>query len=361
MILTLILLQYFRPSIKKPIKNLDERLLIKNIESDNIIINPYKYIVFQSGYNGFADRVKGIVTTYAISLLIGRNFLIKMDEPCNLTDFLLPNHIDWSKSIEELIQEGKLRRNYTSLKYLKRNKGNLKAYNVTGILNMAYRYWDVDVIFFTINDNWLPFVQGNKYLKQRIFQIGYQSKDFKMSYLLKDWLNRLFKFSPRLQKEYDKYLKLLKPNKDTYVICAQIRTHDIDNKKNSSIAHLFWNYINVNFFDKKNKNNDNYRIFITSDYDLIEKEASIYFGYDKVVYTTNVGKSNHFLKIKDCKNEIKGVLDFFLLQHCDLALHGHGEYGKTAYYNRVYPKSMDMIKINDTAASDFYVNMVTSL
>ena len=360
MIFTLILLQYFRPSIKKPLKKLDERLINKNVQSKNFIINPNKYIVFQSGYNGFADRIKGIVTTYAISLLIGRKFLIKMDQPCNLTDFLLPNQIDWNKSFNELIQEGKLRPNFTTLKYLKRNRGNFKAYNVTSVLNMAYRYWDIDVIFFTVNDNWLPFFQGNKYLKQRIFQVGYAFHDFKMSFLLKDWLNKLFKFSTRLQEEYDKYTKLLKPQKDTYLICAQIRTHDIDNQKNSSVGELFWNYIKTNYLDK-NKTNDNYRIFITSDYELIEKEALIYFGPEKVVYTTNVGKSNHFLKIQDCKNEIKSVLDFFLLSNCDLALHGHGEYGKTAYYNRDYPKSMQMVKINDTAPSDFYLNMITSL
>jgi hypothetical protein len=185
------------------------------------------------------------MTTYAISLLLGRHFLINITKPCNLSDFLLPNEHDWSVSVPSLIAKRKLRPNFTSISYLTRNYGFYKAYNVTDVLNMMFTYWDVDVIYFQVNDNWLPFFQSDKTLRRRIAQLGYDPYNFRLGYLLKPWLKRLFRYSDTVKSEYEKHVPKLKPNNKTVLICAQIRTHDVPKKKNVFKATLFWDFIMV--------------------------------------------------------------------------------------------------------------------
>lgn len=316
-----------------------------------------KYIIFEQGYNGWADRVKGIVTTYALAQLTNRVFLIHMTEPCNITDYLLPNEINWNQNINELIENGKLPKNFTSLKYLNQNYGKYKAYNMTDVYEIIVYYKNIDVIYFSINDNWLFYFSGETIFHNKVRQLGYEPPQFEISFVLKSWLAKLFKFSPKLQEEYNKYLPLLKPNKNTTLICTQIRTHDDKSKKNSSVAVLYWDFIKKHYI--KNLNTD-YRIFVTSDFNKIEIETQQHFGKDKVVFTTNYDQNDsvHFLLIKSCDKEIKFILDFFILSNCDLALIGYGEYGKTALYNRDYPKSNNFNYMNQSMPTDFYLNML---
>jgi hypothetical protein len=107
--------------------------------------------------------------------------------------------------------------------------------------------------------------------------------------------------------------------------------------------------------------NTNYRIFVTSDFRLIEIDAANHFPKDTVIYTTGMSENNeanHFLKIKNCQENLKFMLDFFLLSNCDHAVIGHGEYGQTALYNRDYPKSKVWKSLNDSMPEDFYSNHI---
>ena len=67
--------------------------------------------------------------------------------------------------------------------------------------------------------------------------------------------------------------------------------------------------------------------FVTSDYNLVETEALVLFGPEKAVISatkashnlsgldkeTNRQISDHFVTIKDCKRDVKSIVDFFLL------------------------------------------------
>lgn len=48
------------------------------------------------GSNGLFDRLKGIVTLYALSKATGKDFKIFFTSPFNLKDFLVPNLYDWT-------------------------------------------------------------------------------------------------------------------------------------------------------------------------------------------------------------------------------------------------------------------------
>ena len=44
---------------------------------------------------GWADRLRGIMSVYAWSILTNRQFVINMTFPCQLSHMLVPNKIDW--------------------------------------------------------------------------------------------------------------------------------------------------------------------------------------------------------------------------------------------------------------------------
>ncbi|XP_060554521.1 uncharacterized protein LOC132715529 [Ruditapes philippinarum] len=59
-----------------------------------------KFLVYRCdssiGCGGWADRQKGIVSTFLMALLTKRVFVIDMTRPCKLDQFMLPNTYDWS-------------------------------------------------------------------------------------------------------------------------------------------------------------------------------------------------------------------------------------------------------------------------
>ena len=67
--------------------------------------NNTKYLIYlcDSTCSGYADRVKGMLTAYAISLLTNRKFIIqnKMTRNCPLETFQLPNKINWLLSLNK--------------------------------------------------------------------------------------------------------------------------------------------------------------------------------------------------------------------------------------------------------------------
>ena len=48
---------------------------------------------------GFGDRLKGILDAYLWSLMVNRTFVIKITRPCNMTNILEPNEVDWSREV----------------------------------------------------------------------------------------------------------------------------------------------------------------------------------------------------------------------------------------------------------------------
>jgi hypothetical protein len=329
-----------------------------------------KYIVFEEGYNGFADRLKGIISTFAIAKLSERNLLININKPCNLTYFLLPNKIDWSRSVEDLILKNKLPGNYSrvEIEYFAKPDGLFKEYKIEDIEYFIFNYSEIDVIYFrTYNVQWLWGTQvssksENAFFSPRISQkikdLGLSQLDFHMYRKFKDWFDQLFKLTPKLQHEYERYNKLMRPNgAKTKVICAQIRTHDIQSKKNASVADQFWSYIKNKLIPKIDQAVYNHRIFVTSDFHEIESLTSLYFGKQNVVYTESDNrKESHFLKLSNCESDYKFVLDFFLMSNCDVGLFGHGEFGFWALLNRAWPQNLNtMVKLPDTMPADFYV------
>jgi hypothetical protein len=52
--------------------------------------------------NGWGDRIRGMMSVYILALLTRRRFMIDMENPCRLSQFLRPNIVNWTYSRSEL-------------------------------------------------------------------------------------------------------------------------------------------------------------------------------------------------------------------------------------------------------------------
>ena len=66
--------------------------------------------------NQKADRLKGIMSAYAWSLISGRELVLDVTKPCHLTNFLLPNKIQWNKDLNEIFRARNIKNKSTQFK-----------------------------------------------------------------------------------------------------------------------------------------------------------------------------------------------------------------------------------------------------
>lgn len=277
---------------------------------------------------GWGDRLKGILSTYALSLVIDRKFKIKMTRNCDLRKILKPNKINWDH--EQVPQ-------------------NIKSKEIN--IGWSFSYYDTfkkDISLFTKLKN-IPLIKvragiqfgnvlrENKDLEKKIESLGYNVNEFHIAYSLHKWYNQLFKLNKQSQTKYEEYLKRLKPNHKSKLICVQIRTGDPDSKERRDYytRKEYWRFINEKILNSTDSKN--YKIFVTSDYETVKEEAQSYFPNNEVVY--NKDSSFHIDKQGD--NECRGlesvIFDFHMMQNCDIGVISHSGYGLLALLNRPDP------------------------
>jgi hypothetical protein len=158
--------------------------------------------------------------------------------------------------------------------------------------------------------------------------------------LLYRWHRDLFKFNTNLEEEYKKKLKILKPNRETKLICAQIRVggeRDDYNKREfmrKENVKQFWDFIRKNLTNDKAILKD-YKLFVTTDTPELIDEAANIFGQDKVVGFKNISFHIHSnSEGKKCSDFIGIAVDFYLLAHCDMGVVSQSGFGLMGILNR---------------------------
>ena len=132
----------------------------------------------------------------------------------------------------------------------------------------------------------------------------------------------------------------------TRLYCAQIRIGGTrpnvkyDEKFNDyGSQKIFWKFIRNEFINKKEEEDDDWRLFVTSDMESIELEAVKEFGAERVIRIDGV--NSHVDKEeenRDCKRIEKPILDFHFLQNCDKAvISQQSGFGQLGLWNRVSP------------------------
>jgi hypothetical protein len=211
---------------------------------------------------GWGDRLKGIMSAYAISLLTDRYLLIYHVKPCLLDHFFEPSIYFINATIND---------DQASKMWYLNNEDFRKSLSYLNAFNLTSKY-------ITIRNNleWIEPLSKNKIYKEKIKELGYTERNFKIQFLFKNWYSEIFKLNKRLNEKYLKFLKKAKPSNTTKLICAQVRVGDAGGTQFMKRGNLkiYWNYIRTNFI----KNLTDYRIFLTTDTQDIVSEAIKEFG-----------------------------------------------------------------------------------
>lgn len=299
----------------------------------------YRYIQFectdQEACGGWGDRLKGLLSTYAYSLLTNRKFLIKMTKNCELSDLMEPNEIDWD--YKQIAHLWFLRiKNFFIL-------WNFDYFDNLNEVNIIKDYESFDLINVRSGIMYSDMFGTNTFLKSRLKELGYDPGKFLIVYQMKNWYTKLFRLKKNSEKIYQEYLKRLKPTKKSKLICTQIRMGESDHlsKMSESEPKKFWKFINEKFLS--GSDSGEYKIFVTSDKEYVKSEAKNFFTKNEVIFLANssfhIEKEIKYLesKKKECAAMENILLDFHIMQNCDIGVVSHSGFGILGMWNRDEP------------------------
>jgi hypothetical protein len=92
---------------------------ISKIQSmiDNVTVDNTKYVQYicDNACGGWGDRLKGIISTFMLSLVLERKFLMKVEHPCDMKYFFKDYDEYWGEPIIDKTNKKQLFINYNSL------------------------------------------------------------------------------------------------------------------------------------------------------------------------------------------------------------------------------------------------------
>ncbi|RNA22600.1 hypothetical protein BpHYR1_005040 [Brachionus plicatilis] len=316
----------FRDNRVNPFDPFDNHIINRGAKGEYSI----QYECLQSDLcGGWADRLKGILSTYAFSLITNRKFVIKITKNCDLESILVPNKIDWKYDKSEKYQA---------------NETKVLSYRWNFNLNQVFRkeknlfseYKNVSLLIIKAGFMFSEPIAENVFLKSKVEKLGYNQSRFKIVYQFHNWYKELFQLNAEMQKKYEIFTKKIKPDGDTKLICAQIRMGDPGSQSELSktVSLEFWNFIQNNFLINDN-NSSRYVIYVTSDREEVKKEAKKFFTKNQVFYMDK--SSDHVDLSSNCKNTANVILDFHVMQNCDIGIVSHSGFGILGLWNRPNP------------------------
>ena len=256
------------------------------------IILKKKYILFSctnksSDCKGWADRLKGIISAYGISLITERQLVINITHPCSLTNFIEPNEIKWDINLPTQLGKYFIDFNHNFTKDIISNMNFLDYHKEEDVIEINPRY------------DYITALASNPKHHEKLKELGYRLNQFNSFNLFDKWYKKLFKFEKSLENEYQKILKSLKPTSNHRLICAQIRIGGKKNNSQFNDLHFmnrnkstdFWEFIRNNFLPNITKYGFEYKIFVTSDTPGVFDEAIKEFGSKIVVASKDLGEN----------------------------------------------------------------------
>ncbi|XP_046549380.1 uncharacterized protein LOC124259314 [Haliotis rubra] len=266
---------------------------------------------------GYADRQKGIVAGYVTSVMTGRGFGIEMNKPCELSNFLRPNKVDWTVNPEiHKLKSDTCRKLNSGAHYL---RVKLSTDDVGKI-------FPENITYLTVNTDFVQYLKQN--IKYRD-SLGWMTNATVGEIYAKSW-RTLFRLKDDLQKDLDKFLSLVPRNYS--LICAQIRMgknpsipNDSETRNDPESVETIWKFL------EQYNDTSKYKIFVSTDSENIGNESLRLFPNTSV---TLPGVIAHVDKSPRCEGFRKVILDQEVLSHCDTLLITNSGVGRIAAFFR---------------------------
>ncbi|XP_067682397.1 uncharacterized protein [Haliotis asinina] len=274
-----------------------------------------KYIVcvcIGSYIGGLSDRLKGFVTGYLLSQMLGREFGIVMEQPCNLAEYWQPNMVNWRVDAGQIRALPQQRMRVIDNKQFPIDVQNKDLNNI----------FKGDVVNITINVNCVRHLMRNPLFKHTEWAGNKTEYD-----IYKHIVGLLFRLSPSTT---DRLNALQKRIGDKVLICAHLRmgkSQTLPNDEYRKTRKPKPRKV-LTFLQSWNQS-DIYKIFIATDSENVRKRFQNAFPE---TYVENEGPIVHIDRSKNytCDGLEKVILDLHVLSTCHVLVMSVSGLSRTA-------------------------------
>ena len=290
-----------------------------------------KYLVYLcrkgQNCNGWGDRQKGIISTFMLAQLTKRYFVMAHDNPCELSDFLVPNTYKWKSCYEYVFTVPESQRE--TLVYF--NNDNTFTNNIATT--------DFDVLF----KKQVIFIITNQIWNHAILIHPKTAENIPWTVTKTNWeingfvLNSLFRPSQDLEKDIRKYIDNV--SKQRTLVCSHIRVG-----KNPSMPQDQKRYVaNVTTIFQFLKGFDNlskYVIYVASDSQAVRDNVKGNFTNSFIVDSPIVHVARLRPEDDACEGFRTVLLEQCLLARCDILLYTRSSFSRMAAYMNYRSKGL---------------------
>ncbi|CAF1218427.1 unnamed protein product [Adineta ricciae] len=310
--------------------NITKLLHIQSTATQNLTYFCSKYC------GGWGDRMRGIVSTYILAALLERRFTIDMQYPCDLSHFLLPNLIDWTRNSHRNPRKPPLMLDLIHDDYAAELHRKLTTIDL-------YQLWAKhDEIFLTTNQDYITPTLKNPFFRRIKSQINLQSNHSNMHALFSFIFELLFKPTSIVINQIDRLFARAEQISSQSIICMHVRlgqnpTIPKDEKRpfRQSLGRDMIDFIDRNLTSR------NSSIFVTSD--SLKIVNDVYRHYDNKRILSIFGPIIHIDRYDKGKESdkilhagfLKVIAEFYFLGECDVLVRSSSGFSQWASYRRL--------------------------
>ncbi|XP_046574262.1 uncharacterized protein LOC124282339 [Haliotis rubra] len=264
-----------------------------------------KYIIYTCNTGrcgGLADRQKGIVTSFVLAQMLGRQFGISMYKPCEISEFVTPKDVNWTVDRRTLSRLQK--------EWIVDLDGNgMGVAMATGDLEAMFQK---EGTMYTGNIDFVPYL-----MKNPLFQKVSWARNLSHLDIYKYAFKKLFRLSHKTQNTFDEIFGTIDPNHEK-LVCAHIRmgksrTIPRDNSRKTLQPHP---ESLIRFFEGKVHPGYD-RLFIATDSEQIRVQFQKAFPDSYLEVKGQIVHIDRPSGTFQCSGMEKVVLDQYILSVCD--------------------------------------------
>lgn len=298
-----------------------------------------KFLVYycNTDCGGYADRQKGIVSTYLMALLTGRKFVIVLQKPCELENFFLPHAYNWLECKNYVLNASP---NKTQRLTVYDQPGKFRRF----LSNLNFQEkWTSQIVEITINFLVIDIVR--KHLEKNPLKQLSWIRNVSPDFIISTVLNLLFRRNPSFDREIKNFFRYHVKNKS--LSCAHIRIgrnpsiptdRIFDGRGHPNLTTI------ISFLDKF-KDKEKYVLYLASDTNDVKSMFSSKFN--NIVYLNKTVV--HVDKLKGSEKEgcdgfHTAILEQTLLSKCDTLVLTTSGFNQVASYLRGTDKQLFLYK-----------------
>jgi len=297
---------------------------------------------------GLADRERGIISTFLLALQTNRTFVIDVDKPCKLEQFLVPNLYNWTRCksfIQSLpanksntLQMYNNRKDYPDL-FNKSPTSEILSSNGPQVLNIYVNMAPLQRILSANN------------IQKRVPWL----KDFTIREIIVIIYNILFVPNGRLIAALD---SLKSKQNNTLLQCAHIRYgHSVDIPSDQRVVFdrgRFNTTVLSSFFIRNAQDRHmESSVFIATDLSDIHRQMeSRHKNYIRLNTTIS-----HIDYSNSCEGQYSAILDQLALTQCDVLVLSFSGFGSLAAYLRSVDTGLYQCHSSKSKTPDIITNL----